>query len=115
MKDRDPAVLLIHALECIDRIGEYAQGKRENFISDPKTRDAILRNLEIIGQCLKDHGIESLANSRPDIRWRQIANFRNILAHEYMALDLDLIWEIVATHLPALRAAIIEQLAKKTS
>ena len=104
------SVFLMHALERIDLINEYTEGRREAFFEDRKTRDAVLRNLELIGQSLKDHGLETLEASQPDIRWRRIGNFRNVLAHEYMALDLDLIWEIITVHLPVLREAIASQL-----
>ncbi len=112
---KGPVVFLCHALERIDHIGEYTEGKPENFFGDRKTRDAVLRNLEIIGQCLKDYGLETLEAARPDIRWRRVSGIRNVLAHEYMALDLDLVWEIITSHLPVLRAAIAEQLEKKAS
>lgn len=108
-----PVIFLSHALECIDHIGEYTEGKREIFFADRKTCDAVLRNLEIIGQSLKDYGLEALEATRPDIRWRRVGGFRNVLAHEYMALDLDLVWEIISAHLPVLRAAIAEQLEKQ--
>ena len=79
-------------------------------MNDRLLRDAVLRNLEVIGQACKDYGIERLEATHPQIRWRRIAGFRNQLAHEYMGLDLDLVWDIVSRQLKPLQAALKEHL-----
>ena len=108
---QDPLVFLVHALDCIDFIQEQllSVGKHD-FLENRVRRDALLRNLEIVGQSFKDYGIETLERMHPAIRWRQIAGFRNQLAHEYLGLDHELIWAILSQHLQPLRQAVAEHL-----
>jgi uncharacterized protein with HEPN domain len=75
------------------------------FRADRRTVDAVLRNLEVIGEAVK-HVPEELRNREPSVPWRRIAGLRDVLAHAYFAVDLDLIWDVVANHLePLLEAA----------
>lgn len=107
----DRSVFLRHALDCIDFVtGELAATDRQQFVENRLLRDAVLRNLEVIGQACKDYGISDLERSHPDIRWRRVAGFRNQLAHEYLGLDIELVWNIVREQLPLLRRAIADQL-----
>lgn len=71
-------------------------------MEDRKTQDAAIRNLEIIGQALKDFGVEQLLTVQPDIPWREIAGMRNVLAHEYLAVDTVMVWETVQINLESL-------------
>lgn len=107
-----PTVYLAHAIECIDRASEYTASGKDSFLDNGMTRDAVLRNLEILGQCLKDAGIEPLEIRNPEIRWRRIADFRNVLAHEYMGIDNLLVWSIIANQLPSVRAALSQYLSE---
>lgn len=102
--------LLRHMLLCLDRITEYTGGGQANFLMDAKTQDAVIRNLEVIGQAVKDGGIERLAESDPDIAWRQIGDLRNVLAHQYLGVDARLVWNIVENELPKLRTAVVKML-----
>lgn len=103
---REPTVFLRHIRLCLDRIASYTSGGREVFFADTKTQDAVIRNLEIIGQAVRDLGAEPLHAQAPQIPWRQIAGLRNVLAHQYLGVDLDLVWNVVAEHLPRLRVAV---------
>lgn len=107
-----PTAYLAHAIDCIDRATEYTASGPDSFLDSGKTRDAVLRNLEILGQCLKDAGIDPLEAAYPEIRWRRIADFRNVLAHEYMGIDDLLVWSIIANQLPPVRAALSEYLSE---
>jgi uncharacterized protein with HEPN domain len=105
------SVFLTHALDCADFIAsQLALSDKHDFMESRLLRDAILRNLEIIGQACKDYGIERLEATHPLIRWRRIAGFRNQLAHEYLGLDLELVWGILSEQLAPLRLAITEHL-----
>lgn len=104
MKDR--LVFLRHLADCLQRIREYTTEGREQFIRDRKTQDAVIRNLEIVGQIVRDLGPETLAAQRPEIPWATIAGARNILAHQYLGVDLSLVWNIVERDLDALEAAV---------
>lgn len=105
MKDR--SVYLAVVQECIDLIFEYTAGmSAETFLEDRKTQDAVVRNLEIIGQALKDYGIDCLIEQAPDVQWMKIAGMRNLLAHEYLGVDMLLIWETVQRNLSELKRAL---------
>lgn len=105
MKDR--RVFLQHLAECLTRIREYTVEGGDAFQSDHKTQDAVIRNLEIIGQIVWDLDPETLAAQRPEVPWARIAGARNILAHQYLGVDLALVWNIVDRDLDALEAAVM--------
>ncbi len=105
MKDR--FVFIAAALESIELIQSYTEGyDLTDFLEDRKTQDAVVRNLEIIGQALKDFGVEILLEKQPAMPWRQIAGIRNILAHEYLGIDMVMAWDTVKTHLDGLQHAL---------
>jgi uncharacterized protein with HEPN domain len=97
---------LLHALDCIQRIERYTADGQDVFLTDTKTQDAVIRNLEVIGQCVKDYGADRLVSHMPDIPWDKVAGTRNVLAHEYLGVDIDLIWEIIASHLNDVKNAL---------
>ena len=104
---KDQLVFIATALECIEQIKIYTSGYQlDDFLADRKTQDAVIRNLEIIGQALKDFGVESLEQGNPEIPWRQITALRNILAHEYLGVDITLIWETLGVPLDELNQAL---------
>lgn len=110
MKDR--LIFLHAAYDCIQCIEEYIAGYQlEQFLQDRKTQDAVIRNLEVLGQTIKDFGIEELKQDFPDIPWNAIASMRNIIAHEYLGLDKVIIWETAANHLEPIKAVLEELLA----
>jgi uncharacterized protein with HEPN domain len=104
---KDKSVYIFAALECIDLIEDYTAGFTiDSFLADRKTQDAVVRNLEVIGQALKDFGIELLIEEMPDKPWAQIAGMRNVLAHEYLGVDMVMIWDTVQLHLHDLKQAL---------
>ncbi|MFA5923179.1 MAG: HepT-like ribonuclease domain-containing protein [Methylococcaceae bacterium] len=62
--------------------------------------------LEIIGQVIKDFGVETFATEQPIMPWREIAGMRNVLAHEYLGADPVMVWETVQTHLDTLKQTL---------
>jgi uncharacterized protein with HEPN domain len=104
---RDKTVYIATALECIDLIKDYTSGYTlDTFLEDRKTQDAVIRNLEIIGQALKDYGIDMLNKENPNIPWAQIAGMRNILAHDYLGVDMVMVWDTVKLHINELQQAL---------
>ena len=103
---RDRALFIRHIHDLIARIEAYTEEGELAFKQDPKTQDAVLHNLEIIGQCVRDYGIDDLAREYPETPWAPIAAFRNVLAHKYLGVDIDLVWRIVERDLPGLKASI---------
>jgi uncharacterized protein with HEPN domain len=103
---RDYKVYLEDILEAIEKITEYTAGlDRESFGRDGKTVDAVVRNLEIIGEATK--GIpEELRLQNPGVDWRRVAGLRDLLIHQYFGVDLDIIWDIVQNKLPGLQTTV---------
>jgi uncharacterized protein with HEPN domain len=98
---KDERVYLLHALEAIDAIQRYTVDGRDAFFADPKTQDAVIRNIEVIGQAVK--GISDQTRSlEPNVTWRQIAGMRDKLIHEYFGVDLALVWDVVESELAVL-------------
>ena len=108
-------IFLSRAREGIDCIAEFTQDGKTSFLNDRKTRDAVLRNLEVIGQCLKDFGNTELESAYPHIRWKRIIGFRNILAHEYLGLDFQMVWAVIKDHLPELHEVLVTHLSRSKS
>jgi uncharacterized protein with HEPN domain len=113
----DQRVYVLHALDAIDAILEYTGGGRTEFMTDRKTQDAVIRNIEILGQAVK--GLTDATRSiDATIPWRQIAGMRDKLIHDYFGVDLTLVWDVVERELPELRpklVAITEQLQTETN
>ena len=112
---RDYRLYLDDILEAIDRIREYVQGMNdEAFSSDRKTQDAVIRNLEVIGEASRNLADELKAQAN-EIEWSKIIGFRNILAHEYFGVSVPIVWDIVQNKLDPLRDActkLLKQLEK---
>ncbi|MCL6584615.1 MAG: DUF86 domain-containing protein [bacterium] len=109
---RDFRLYLDDIIESIKQIRLYVQGmSMEAFSEDRKTQDAVVRNLEIIGEAAGKLPDEVLKNA-PQIEWRKIRALRNILAHEYFAINPTIVWDVVQNKLGPLEAASRELLAK---
>lgn len=93
-------------LEAIARIERYTQGLTfEQFQADQKTVDAVIRNLEVIGEAVRQ--LRASRESLPgDVPWADIAGMRNVLIHAYFGVDLKIIWQTIVEDLPVLRAQI---------
>jgi uncharacterized protein with HEPN domain len=114
---KDQRVYLLHAVDAIDAILEYTAEGREGFFSDRKTQDAVIRNIEILGQAVKGLSEETRA-LEPEVPWRQIAGMRDKLIHEYFGVDLGLVWDVVERELPGLRVTmerLIPRFAEETT
>ncbi len=99
---RDHRLYLDDIREAIQAIREYTEGLTfESFSADRKTIDAVIRNLEIIGEAAKNLPEEFKAMSG-DIEWRKIVALRNLLIHEYFGVSKPVVWDIVQNKLDPL-------------
>lgn len=107
-------VLFLHIFQAQMMITQYVHGMRKSdFLKDQKTQDAVIRQLEIIGEAVK-HLPESTKRQAEHITWRQIAGMRDVLIHEYFGVDLEIIWKVVKQDLPKFVRAV-QKLAKDES
>lgn len=105
MKDKNIYLQVVQ--ESIGLIKEYIKEyDLPQFLEDRKTQDAVIRNLELIGQALKDYGVDCLIEKMPDIPWLKISGMRNVLAHEYLGIDLTLVWGTLKKDLDMLWDAV---------
>ncbi len=93
-------------LQSIDRIQSYISGKDQGtFVSDFLTQDAVVRQLEIIGEATKRVS-KDLRNNNPDIPWADMAGMRDILIHDYIDVDLEIVWKTASKSIPILKALL---------
>lgn len=98
---RDPAYLM-DMLEASQKVQHYLKDKTfEDFLRDEMLKDAVERNLEIIGEAARRIS-EDLKQENPGIPWRKIIAQRNVLVHEYNDIRIEEIWEVASFHLPRL-------------
>ena len=111
MSPRDWRLFVDDMLEAITKINRYTAGADfEGFSQDERTIDAVVRNLEIIGEAA--HRIpEDVKAESHDIDWKAINGLRNRIVHEYFGLSLSVIWEIIQRDLPDLNRELRQWLS----
>jgi len=90
-------------IEALDRIFHYVKDLNyDAWMKDQKTIDAVIRNLEIIGEAAANVPRE-IQDLYVDIPWYQMKGMRNILIHEYFGVDNDVLWNTIQKDLPVLK------------
>ncbi len=110
--NKDDTVYLRHILECIRRIAEDLAEGREPVMELHTLQDAVLRNLQVMAESTQRLS-ETAKATQPDVEWRKIAAFRNILVHDYLGIDLDTVWDITQREVPELKQAVEEMLSAR--
>ena len=103
--NKDLTVYLLHIRDSISAIREYTMDGRDYFMSDRKTRDAVIRHFEIIGEATKSLPDE-FRSKYPDIPWKSIAGLRDVLIHQYFGVDAAMVWATIENQLPALERVV---------
>jgi uncharacterized protein with HEPN domain len=100
---KDDKVYLVHIAEAIGRIEEYVRGGRGAFMSSTLIQDAVVRNLQTLAESTQRLS-EGLRSQHPEVDWRAIAGFRNVLVHDYLGVDTEEVWKVVESELPGLKS-----------
>ncbi|MGB8217482.1 MAG: DUF86 domain-containing protein [Candidatus Methanoperedens sp.] len=113
MSKRGDIEFLTDILEAIRRIGIYTKGTDyEHFLDDIKTQDAVVRNLEIIGEAAKNIS-DDFKEKHPLILWKDLAGVRDKLIHHYFGVNLEVVWYIIIEDLSPLKEGIRRILEQK--
>ena len=103
---RDYKVSVDDNLEAIAKIKRFTVGfDSKTFSDDEKTFDAVIRNLEVIGEAVKKIP-EEIRTQYPTVEWKKIAGVRDILIHEYFGIDAEIVWDIIENKLPILESHV---------
>jgi uncharacterized protein with HEPN domain len=101
----DDRVYLKHILDAIQKIESYVVVGRDVFMVTSHWQDAVIRQLEIIGEATKRLS-NDLRSQHSQVPWRRVAGLRDVLIHDYMGVDIEAVWEVTQRNLPALKQQI---------
>lgn len=108
MSRRMDRELISDIREAIQRIMTYVDGMSyEMFTADTKTQDAVIRNIEIMGEAAKNLS-QQIRARHPQIPWKQMAGSRDRLIHDYFGVNIDIVWQIVDVELPQVLSMLKE-------
>jgi uncharacterized protein with HEPN domain len=100
--------------DAIDKIQTYTAGTSyEKFLADQKTKDAVVRNFEIIGEAVKNLP-EEFKSRHPSVAWKQVAGLRDVMAHGYYRVDYEVLWGVITDILPGFKTEIAKILRLET-
>lgn len=102
---RNDEVYLRHILECIENIELYCPNGKKDFFSSKLIQDAVIRNLEVIGEATKNIS-QTLRQQHPILPWREMAGLRDVLIHNYFGIDNEIVWNVVEKEIPTLKDQI---------
>ncbi|MBN1450528.1 MAG: DUF86 domain-containing protein [Anaerolineales bacterium] len=103
---RDEGLYLDDVQAACERVNKFTRGMSfDEFIRDDRTYHATLRNLEIIGEAIKNISDETKIKY-PQVKWRKIAGFRDIVAHDYFGVSDEIVWDVIQNEIPLLTEQI---------
>jgi len=108
MTQRNYVMYIEDIIDCMEKIERYVgELSYQDFVKNSLVFDAVIRNLEVIGEASKSIP-EEIISCYPDIPWKSMIGLRNILIHEYFGVDPEIIWEIIKTDLPKTKPLILQ-------
>ena len=110
MKHED-AEYLAYAARSIEYVVEWTAAGREHFLTNERTQAAVLYRLQTLTQALRELTPER-RKRYPEVPFREMSGFRNVLAHDFIGLDRAVVWNVVEMHLPPLRPQVAKMLAE---
>lgn len=99
---KNDQIYLKHIMDAIEKVETYVSVGQDEFMSVSHWQDAVIRQLEIIGEATKNL-TQQLREKCEDVPWRRIAGLRDVLIHNYMGVDLVAVWGITQRDLPILK------------
>ncbi len=110
---RDPYLYIEDIINSIKKIKRYTAGMSfGDFIRDEKTIDAVIRNLEVVGEAAKNVP-EEIRQKYPQIPWKEVAGMRDRLIHAYFGVDLEIVWQTIVSDLPKLESELVKIIKKE--
>ena len=97
--------LLLHILEMIDRVETATSEGKEAFLASHLHQDAVLRNLHTMTETTQRLSAD-LKSSHPEVDWATLAAFRNVLVHDYLGIDIELVWTVVTQDIPEFKSSV---------
>ncbi len=108
MSKRSIQYLLNDMLDAIQAISSFTVGYSfEQFVNDRKTHDAVIRNVQVLGEAANRVPAE-FRDLNSQIEWMKIIRSRHVLVHDYFGIDYEIVWRIITIHLPPLQSAITD-------
>jgi uncharacterized protein with HEPN domain len=107
---KDDRLYLHHMLERCRRITRFIRPGREAFMASDESQDAVIRNVEVIGEAAKRVSFD-VRGRLTSVDWKAICGMRDVLIHDYIGVDLDEVWNVATSRIPELQAALEQFLA----
>jgi len=111
---KDDRLYLHHMLERCHRITRFIGPGRETFMASEELQDAVIRNVEVIGEAAKRVSAEARGRLA-SLDWKAICGMRDVLIHDYIGVDLDEVWNVASSRMPELQEALAQFLAGESS
>jgi len=103
---KDDLLYIDHILDCIRKINSYINGlSLKEFRTNEMIQDAIIRNIEVLGEASKKISHDT-KETYPNIPWKEISGMRDKLIHDYLGVDVDVVWKTVKEDIPVLKRLI---------
>lgn len=111
---KDDRLYLEHIVEAVQRIRRYTTEGKAKFLVDQRTQDAVIRNLQVLGEAAKKVSPATVAE-HPEIPWRSMTGMRDRVVHDYFGVSLEIVWDVVVNHLQVVEDEVRRALGQAKS